>query len=54
MNELCSSVKMFLEKDFKMIGNYAAYPSLMVRIENDIDFFDSHGIKVLPYIWGDI
>lgn len=53
LNKLCSTVNMFQDRGFKMIGNYVAYPSLMGRIEKDIDFFDSQGIKVLPtFFWG--
>lgn len=53
LKELCLLVKMFQEKGFKMIGNYVVYPSLITRMEEDIKFFDSQGIKVLPSLfWG--
>jgi|GEM_PF-713656 len=53
LDELCCMVKMFQAKGFKMIGKYVAYPPLMERMEKDIDFFDSRGIKILPsYFWG--
>ena len=46
--ELVVLVKEFENKGFKMVGNYVSYPPLMERLEKDIDFFSSQGIKVLP------
>lgn len=34
-----------------MVGNYVAHPLLLGRLEKDIGFFESHGIKVLPNLF---
>ncbi|MDD5174285.1 MAG: radical SAM protein [Candidatus Omnitrophica bacterium] len=53
LDELVSLVKEFQKNGFRMIGNYTAYPPLLGRMERDIKFFESHGIKVLPtFFWG--
>jgi len=53
LNELVQLVKMFQEKGFKITGNYVAHPSFIGRIEKDIGFFGSHGIRILPeFFWG--
>ncbi|MCX5679585.1 MAG: radical SAM protein [Candidatus Omnitrophica bacterium] len=46
--ELVSLVKEFQKKGFAMVGNYVVYPPLIGRMERDIDFFNSRGIRVLP------
>lgn len=50
--ELVSLVNEFQAKGFKMVGNYVSYPPLLGRLEKDIDFFKSYGIKVLPTLFG--
>ena len=53
LNELASLIKEFQERGFRMIGNYPAYPPLLGRMEKDIEFFKSQGIKILPsFFWG--
>ena len=49
--ELVSLVKELQGKGFKMIGNYVVYPPLINRLEQDMDFFNSQGIKVLPILF---
>ncbi len=49
--ELVGLVKEFQAKGFKMVGNYVAHPLLLGRLEKDVEFFGSHGIKVLPNLF---
>ncbi len=46
--DLCSLVKRFQDKGFKMVGNYVAYPPILGKMEKDIEFFKTHGIEILP------
>ncbi|MDE2223547.1 MAG: hypothetical protein KGK03_10815, partial [Candidatus Omnitrophica bacterium] len=48
---LVNLVKEFQAKGFKIYGNYVAHPALLGRLENDINFFASHGITVLPTLF---
>lgn len=53
LDRLRSLVNRFQDKGFTMIGKFVAYPPLIERMENDIKFFESHGIRVLPsFFWG--
>jgi len=48
---LVDLVKEYQAKGFKIFGNYVAHPALLGRMEDDIKFFASHGITVLPTLY---
>lgn len=49
--ELVSLVKELQKKGFNIFGNYVAYPPLLSRMERDLDFLNSQGIKVIPILF---
>ena len=51
LQELISLAKELRGKGFKIIGNYVVYPPLINRLEKDMNFFNSQGIKVLPILF---
>lgn len=51
LDDLCGLVKDFEKKGFTMVGSYVLYPPLIERIREDINIFNSHGIRVLPTLF---
>jgi len=51
LSELISLVQEAQAKNFRIVGNYVAYPPLMGRLEQDVRFLASHGVTVLPILF---